>query len=51
MHISQLTMGGYGAYVWSAYGIGLSVFLINFWLVINTKRQIKKLFKRIHHSE
>ena len=26
-----LRMGGYGAYVWSAYGITLMVLIINIW--------------------
>jgi heme exporter protein D len=32
------SMGGHGAYVWSAYGITLAVLVINAWLV-RAKRQ------------
>ena len=28
---SFLAMGGYGAYVWSAYGITLLVLILNIW--------------------
>lgn len=36
-------MGGYGAYVWSAYGITLAVFAINIFLSFNEKKKIKKI--------
>ena len=36
-------MDGFGIYVWSAFGITLSVFLLNITLVLKEKRQIKKI--------
>jgi heme exporter protein CcmD len=33
-----LQMGGDGAYVWSAYGITLTVLIINVWLVRAKRR-------------
>jgi heme exporter protein D len=32
------SMGGHGAYVWSAYGITLAVLIVNVWLVRAKRR-------------
>ena len=34
-----LAMGGYGFYVWTAYGISLAVLLVNFVLPIVQRKQ------------
>jgi heme exporter protein CcmD len=41
----SLAMGIYGLYVWPAYAITLSVFLLNAILSIRQKRQAKKMVK------
>lgn len=42
-------MGGYGAYVWSAYGIALLVLLYNLLApAIVSRRQKRRLRKRLH---
>lgn len=41
---SWLQMGGYGAFVWSAYGISITVLLGN---IIWTKTQRKKMLKQL----
>lgn len=47
-----LTMGGYGIYVWPAYGITLCVFVINLFLTYKEKKQIKNLIKTLSlHNE
>ena len=38
-----LAMGGYGAYVWSAYGIFAAVFV---WQIIQTRQAKKQLRKK-----
>lgn len=44
-----LNMGGYGAYVWSAYGIALLVLLYNLLApAISGRRQRRRLRKRLH---
>ena len=40
-----LNMGGYGLYVWTAYGITLSVFAINLFFTLKEKKQIKKIIQ------
>jgi heme exporter protein CcmD len=46
MNVDQLiSMGGYGLYVWTAYGITLSVFAINIGLVFLEKARVKKISK------
>jgi heme exporter protein CcmD len=40
-----LMMGGYGVYVWSAYAITLTVFVINFVASYREHRRIKKTIK------
>lgn len=43
MSINQLfTMGGYGLYIWSAYGITLIVLGINLFVGLHEKSRIKK---------
>ncbi len=37
-----MIMGGYGAYVWSAYGITLFVFCLNIWISYQEMKKIKK---------
>lgn len=47
MNLSHiLNMGGYGLYVWSAYGITLGVFAMNVILFVQEKKRIKKLIKQ-----
>lgn len=43
----MLNMGGYGAYVWSTYGITFFVFGINLYLSWREQNTIKKLAKNI----
>ena len=40
-----LAMGGYGAYVWSAYAITLIVFGINLFVSFREQRRIKKTIR------
>jgi heme exporter protein CcmD len=40
-----LAMGGYGAYVWSAYVITLTVFGINLFASYREHRRIKKTLR------
>jgi heme exporter protein CcmD len=37
-----ITMGGYGAYVWTAYGITLLAFGINLGVSFAEQKQVKK---------
>ena len=47
MNISHMiTMGGYGSYVWPAFGITLFVFGFNLFLFAREKKQIKKILQR-----
>ena len=39
-------MGGYGVYVWTAYSITLSVFVINWVGSLVEKKRIKKLIQQ-----
>jgi heme exporter protein D len=41
-----LNMGGYGAYVWTAYGITLLAFGINLALSLREKKQVRKTLQR-----
>lgn len=41
-----LTMGGYGVYVWSAYGITLGVFGINLIIDLRERQRVKKIIKQ-----
>jgi len=51
MTISDLfAMGGYGAYVWSAYGITLTVFGINIFFSLREKKRVKQLLETYHES-
>lgn len=48
MNLNHLiNMGGYGLYVWPAYGITLLVFLINLLASFKEKRQIKNTIAQI----
>lgn len=42
-----LQMGGYAAYVWSAYGITLIVLIVNVGLIL---RKQKKAMKKIRNT-
>lgn len=33
-------MGGYGAYVWTAYGLSLAVLALNAWVAIRREQHI-----------
>lgn len=49
MHINHIiSMGGYGAYVWPAYCITLSVFGINLLATFFEKRRVKHFVKSYH---
>lgn len=39
-------MGGYGIYVWPAYGITLLVLGMNVVITLNEKRKIKKMLQQ-----
>ena len=45
-----LNMGGYAAYVWSAYGIALVALVLTVWLPLRRhKQQLKSLARRVKH--
>lgn len=44
--LHALSMGGYGFYVWPAYGMTLLVLGINIFLVFREKNAIKKIMHR-----
>lgn len=46
--IEALDMGGHAAYVWSAYGITLSVLVANVWAA---RRQKARALERARHAE
>lgn len=47
-----LHMGGYAAYVWSAFGLSFLVLLINFILPLNTEKKIlRQLKKKLERSK
>ena len=41
-----ISMGGYGAYVWTAYGITLLAFGINIGVSLREKKQVKKIIQQ-----
>lgn len=43
--LTIIAMGGYGAYVWTAYGITLLVFGINIFASLREKKQAKKILQ------
>ncbi|MES2219149.1 MAG: heme exporter protein CcmD [Pseudomonadota bacterium] len=43
-----LAMGGYGVYVWSAYGITLAVFGLN---IVMSYREMKRVRKIYQHQQ
>ena len=43
-------MGSYGPFVWSAYGITLGVFVINYFIVFFEKKSVKKILAQ-HFKE
>ncbi len=46
-HLSEfLHMGGYAAYVWSAFGLSFVILLINFILPLNTEKKILRHVKK-----
>lgn len=50
--LTQLfAMGGYGIYVWPAYGITFAVFAINLFSALREKKQIKKLLQHEVNGE
>jgi heme exporter protein D len=47
-----LDMGGYAAYVWSAYGISLVVLILNIILPIHREKElIKSIQKKLQREE
>jgi heme exporter protein D len=54
MNISEfLAMGGYGFYVWSAYGICAVILLLLAWQPIRQRRQLLRQLqlKRLRNAE
>jgi len=52
MNIEQLIeMGGYGNYVWPAYGIGLAVLLLNIIVPLYKKQQMLKSIIEAQHRD
>jgi heme exporter protein CcmD len=43
----MFTMGGYAVYVWSAYGLVLSVFILNGFSVRRQKRRLQQALSRV----
>lgn len=41
-----LTMGGYGAYVWPAYGLAVLVVIVNILLPLKRLRELKADIRR-----
>jgi len=47
-----LQMGGYAAYVWSAYGITLAVLCLNVWSAKRLRRQnLERARHKVHAEE
>jgi len=47
-----LHMGGYAAYVWSAFGLSFLILLINFILPLKTEKKIlRQLKKKLERSK
>ena len=47
-----LHMGGYAAYVWSAFGLSFLVLLMNFILPLKTEKKIlRQLKKKLERSK
>ncbi len=46
----MLTMGGYGAFVWTAYFITVFVFGINLFATARERHQVKKIIRQYHES-
>ena len=46
-----LHMGGYAAYVWSAYGIALIVLVANILQPVIARRKLQKRLQRIYQQE
>ena len=46
-----LNMGGYGAYVWSAYGLSLVVIVLNIILPIQREKQLIHRLKKRQERE
>lgn len=48
--IQGLAMGGYGHYVWPAYGLAVGILILHLWAVKwqrrNTIKQLQRWFKR-----
>ncbi len=49
--MNWIYMGGYGAYVWGAYGLTLVVFVMNYLIVKREKKQIQKRMNRFIQSK
>jgi heme exporter protein D len=46
-----LSMGGYAAYVWSAYGITLGVLVWNAWAATRRHKKMLEEVKRMIHEQ
>ncbi len=46
-----IAMGGYAFYVWSAYGIGLGVLLLNIFLSRKNRRKTIKLLSKLSRKD
>jgi heme exporter protein CcmD len=45
-----LAMGGYGVYVWSAYGITLAVFGLNILMSYREMKMVRKIYQHYQTS-
>ena len=45
------SMGGYAAYVWSAYAVALAVLLWNAWVPWGRQRRLRRLLARQLEAE
>lgn len=44
--LNLFSMGNYGAYVWTAYGITLLAFGINIFLSLREKKHVRKIIQQ-----
>jgi len=44
-------MGGYGAYVWPAYGVSVAVLILMTWLTVRAYKKNKHLLHRLKHRD
>ena len=49
--INFFAMGGYGAYIWSAYSISMLALLLLWWHARYRERQLLRQLKSAHDAE